>query len=390
VKAIILTAGEGAHFRPLTVTRPKGMSLVAGRPILHHTVEALVEAGIQDCTFVVGYKPERVRAFFGSGKPFGIEAHYVTQERPEGTGNALRLAVEHLRPKDETLVLFGDNRYTADLIRTVLAIHGDVVLGTSASDPKRNGLLVAKSGRLVRYEYPSGSDHGLVNTGLMKFTPRFFDHLRAATGDPQLPTLLDTYVQAGHAVHVQVADQGWDEADEVWDLLRMNEHLLDDITFGTPPTYPGVRIEGYVTVGANTLIRPGAQIIGPVHIGSDCEIRENAVVGPYVSLRNSVHVGAGTEIRHSLVNNNVFIDSQCVVRFSILDDGTRLGPFDVLAEGASDAQDGQVPARRGAVIGPDARLGARVTVRPGSVLGEDSQVADGHIVGDLEARARAA
>jgi NDP-sugar pyrophosphorylase family protein len=178
LKAIILTAGEGAHFYPLTVNRPKGMNIVAGKPILQHTVEALVEAGVKECWFVVGYKPERLRAFFGNGSNFGVTAHYVEQPRPDGTGSAVRLAAEAMNASEETLVIFGDNHYTADLVRTVLRTKGDVILGTSHADPQRNGLLVAKAGKLVKYELPSTSERGLVNTGLMKFTPGFLSFLR--------------------------------------------------------------------------------------------------------------------------------------------------------------------------------------------------------------------
>ncbi|HEX9816951.1 MAG TPA: hypothetical protein VGB18_08215, partial [Candidatus Thermoplasmatota archaeon] len=89
----------------------------------------------------------------------------------------------------------------------------------------------------------------------------------------------------------------------------------------------------------------------------------------------------------SIVNNNVYIDSQSIVRFSVLDDGAHVGPFCVLAEGTVPTEDGQLPAHRGAIVGPDVRLGARVIVKPGSILGESSHVGDGLVVANLVARA---
>lgn len=390
MKAIILTAGEGAHFHPLTVTRPKGMSIVAGKPILQHTVEALAQVGVTDIWFVVGYKPERLRTFFGNGNNFGIKAHYVEQPSPLGTGAAVRLAAEALDPQTDTLVLFGDNRYGADLIRTVLETPGDVVLGTTESDPRRNGLIIAKSGKLADYEFPSESQRGLVNSGVMKFRPRFFQFLLQleAREAAQLPHVLAAYVKAGNEITVPTASHGWDEADTVWDLLRLNEHLLDAVQPSSHPAPEGVRVEGRVFIGAGTKIASGAQLIGPTYIGADCEIRENAIVGPYVSLRNNVHIGTNSEVRHSIVNNNVYVDSQTIVRFSVLDDGARIGPFSVLAEGAiSGTEPGQLPSQHGVIVGPDVRLGARVIVKPGSILGESSNVGDGVVVATLAARA---
>ncbi len=366
------------------------MSIVAGKPLLQHTVEALVEAGVKECWFVVGYKPERLRAFFGNGSNFGITARYVEQKRPEGTAAAVRLAAEEMQPTEETLVIFGDNHYTADLIRSVASVKGDVIMGTSNADPRRNGLVVAKAGKLVKYELPSTSERGLVNTGLMKFTPAFFAYIRGlpAATSAQLPHALESFAAVGNAVRVMTADEGWDEADTVWDLLRMNERLLGEQAAPKGVVIPGVRIEGAVTIGPNSRIQPGAHLIGPIHIGSDCEIRENAIVGPFVSIRNSVHVGTNSEVRHSIINNNVFIDSQSVIRFSILDDGVRIGAFAVVAEGDITDSPGALPTRHGSVLGPDARIGTRVTVKPGSIVGEESVVGDGLVVGMLEARAK--
>jgi acetyltransferase-like isoleucine patch superfamily enzyme len=84
----------------------------------------------------------------------------------------------------------------------------------------------------------------------------------------------------------------------------------------------------------------------------------------------------------------VFIDSQTVIRFSILDDGVRVGPFAAIAEGPIAGGNGGLPTRRGSVIGADVQIGARSTVKPGSILGAESFVGDGIVVGELEAGAK--
>lgn len=387
MKAIVLAAGEASHFYPLTVHRPKGMTIVAGKPLLQHTVEALTAAGVKEISFVIGSKTESLRAFFGSGANFGVDVRYVPQERPDGTGAAVRRALEDQRPGSETLVVFGDNRYEPDIFRRVLSVKGDVVMATSAANPARQGCMVARAGRLVDYEFPAKSARGLVNTGAMKFTPGFFDHLLDASPAEaaQLPDALRSYVSAGRAVQVLTTESGWEGMETVWDLLRLNEHMLAGFEPPKVQPLPGVTVDGPVVIGSKVRIAPGARLLGPLHIGNDCEIRENAVIGPNVSLRNNVHVGSHTEIRNSIVNNNVFVDSQCVVRFSILDDGTRIGAFGVIAEGETESPVSDAPALVGSVIGPDSRLGNRVTVRPGSIVGQECVVSDHALVGSLAA-----
>ena len=48
MKAIILCAGEGSRMRPLTLTKPKTMLPVAGKPIMQYNIESLRENDIKD------------------------------------------------------------------------------------------------------------------------------------------------------------------------------------------------------------------------------------------------------------------------------------------------------------------------------------------------------
>ena len=56
MKAIILSAGEGTRMRPLTLTKPKTMLPVAGKPIIQYNIEALRDCGVKDILLIVGYK----------------------------------------------------------------------------------------------------------------------------------------------------------------------------------------------------------------------------------------------------------------------------------------------------------------------------------------------
>ena len=89
MKAIILSAGEGSRMRPLTLTKPKTMLPVAGKPIIQYNIESLRNNGITDILLIVRYKEEMVRDYFGDGSDFGVNITYKTQKDFLGTANAI-------------------------------------------------------------------------------------------------------------------------------------------------------------------------------------------------------------------------------------------------------------------------------------------------------------
>ncbi|MFH1306530.1 MAG: sugar phosphate nucleotidyltransferase [Candidatus Micrarchaeota archaeon] len=77
-EAVVLAAGEGTRLRPLTYTRPKCMIQLAGKPILHHVLSNLKEAGVQKAVVIVKYKEEIIKEYF-SNADVGIEIEFITQ-----------------------------------------------------------------------------------------------------------------------------------------------------------------------------------------------------------------------------------------------------------------------------------------------------------------------
>ena len=88
MKAIILSAGEGSRMRPLTLTKPKTMLPVAGKPIIQYNIEFLRDVGIKDILLIVKYKEEMVRDYFQDGSDFGVNITYKTQKEFLGTASS--------------------------------------------------------------------------------------------------------------------------------------------------------------------------------------------------------------------------------------------------------------------------------------------------------------
>lgn len=60
--AMVLAAGIGKRMRPLTATRPKPLVRVDGRPLIDHSLDKLVEAGISRTVVNVHYLPGQIEA----------------------------------------------------------------------------------------------------------------------------------------------------------------------------------------------------------------------------------------------------------------------------------------------------------------------------------------
>src|SRR5947199_354032 len=104
--AVILAAGLGTRLRPHTLTTPKPLLPIRGRPILDWALGALPPA-VERVVVVVHYLRDQVENYLRSQDHF---RHWstVVQDPPRGTGDALRLCRDRLR-SDRFLALNGDD-----------------------------------------------------------------------------------------------------------------------------------------------------------------------------------------------------------------------------------------------------------------------------------------
>ena len=108
MKAMILAAGRGERMRPLTDHTPKPLLLVAGKPIIEHTIEQLVAAGFTELVINHAHLGAQIEAKLGDGQALGATIHYSPEgeqglETAGGIINALPLL-----GKEVFLVVNGD------------------------------------------------------------------------------------------------------------------------------------------------------------------------------------------------------------------------------------------------------------------------------------------
>src|SRR6202521_1935691 len=93
--AVIMAAGLGTRLRPHTLTTPKPLLPVQGRPILDWALGSL-PAAVNRVLVVVNYLAEQVEAYLGKQTHFA-QWETIRQDVPRGTGDAVRSCKERLR-----------------------------------------------------------------------------------------------------------------------------------------------------------------------------------------------------------------------------------------------------------------------------------------------------
>jgi NDP-sugar pyrophosphorylase family protein len=94
VEAIVMAAGEGRRLRPVTETWPKPLLPIDGRPVIATLLRELAAAGSKRVTVVTGHLAEPLEELIGDGAGYGVEATVVRQLRADGSGDAVRVALE--------------------------------------------------------------------------------------------------------------------------------------------------------------------------------------------------------------------------------------------------------------------------------------------------------
>jgi D-glycero-alpha-D-manno-heptose 1-phosphate guanylyltransferase len=116
LSAVILCGGLGTRLSPVVADRPKAMAPVGGRPFLAWLLLDLARAGITDVVLASGHLGGMIEAEFGDGRELGVRISHSQEDRPLGTGGAVRRAMASVGTRT-ALVLNGDSHCVTDYSR---------------------------------------------------------------------------------------------------------------------------------------------------------------------------------------------------------------------------------------------------------------------------------
>ena len=365
---LILAAGKATRFKS---EHSKMLHRLAGRLLGEYIVQAAQGAG-PDCLYMmIGHEREEVRKAFA--RPGLV---FIEQKEQLGTGHAVMMARPELEKcaSPTVVVLVGD----APLLRSQTLLRlverhrqaraAATILTTRLAHPNGYGRIVRAGGRVRRVveekvATPAQKRIREINSGIFCFSrTHLLEHLAELSAEnAQKEYLLTDLIEIFNRHHLKVAAFPVADSREVLGVndrleLAQIEKLLrrrkaealmrEGVTVLNPEaTY----IDPDVEAGQDTVIEPGASLLGQTRLGRDCHIQS------YCTITDSSLADRVTVLPCSVIAN------------SEIASGVTIGPFARL--------------RPGAVIEENARIGNFVEVKK-SRVGRGTKVQHMTYLGD--------
>ena len=398
LKAIILSAGEGSRMRPLTLTKPKTMLPVAGKPIIQYNIESLRDNGITDILLIVRYKEEIVRNYFGDGSDFGVNISYKTQKDFLGTANAISYGEDFI--DDSIIVLNGDIILDDEIIHEIIKKYNylspdTLMLLTEVEDPSAFGVVEIENGNIKsivekpkREEAPSN----LVNAGIYIFNKDIFDKIRkteiSERGEYEITDSVSLQIKDNKTVIGHKTSKDWIDVGRPWELIEVNEELIGKLKTEIKGTVEaGAVIHGEVFLDEGSVIKAGVYIEGNVYIGKNCDIGPNSYIRGNTYFGDNVHVGNAVEIKNSIIMENTNVSHLSYVGDSVIGSNCNIAAGTNIANLRFDnatiktkIKNQKIDSGRrklGAIIGDSVKTGINSSFSPGVKVGHNSTIGSG-------------
>lgn len=305
---IIPMAGIGKRMRPHSLSVPKPLIPVAGKPIVQRLVEGIAKSSIgksiDEIAFVVGnYGEEVEKELVKIAEKLGAKGSIFHQKEPLGTAHAVWCAAEAL--KGEVTIAFADTLFS---LNKSIAPDGDAAIFVhEVEDPSAFGVVVLNDNKKIIsfVEKPKKFISNLAIIGIYYFKD-------AAMLKAEIKHLLDNDITRSGEFQITDALQRMLDKGLVFTPEKVDEWL--DCGNKNATVYTNQRILEHLD--KNELIHPSAVIekavvIPPCFIGENAVVK-NAVIGPHVS------IGNGSVIEQAIITNSI-IQSNTVIKNNIID-----------------------------------------------------------------------
>lgn len=295
--AVVPVAGSGTRLRPHTYTYPKVLLRVGDKPILGHIVDKLINIGVRDIVFVIGYLGEKVKNYIRDNYSKKINPYFVVQENQLGLGHAVWLAIKDINTP--VLVILGDTIIDADMEKFLDYSVSKIGI-REVDDPKRFGIVKLKGDWIIdMIEKPDNPPTNLAIAGIYSFVNSSDLYLalddliknnKTTKGEYQLTDAIRIMIKNGHKIKA-ITVNGWYDCGKPQTLLATNKFILQ-------------------TKKLNYKIK-GSVIIPPVYISKKARII-SSIIGPYVSIADEV------EVENSIISSTIINDGAVIKNSNLI------------------------------------------------------------------------
>ena len=294
MKIIVPMAGRGSRLRPHTLTVPKPLVPVAGKPIVQRLVEditGVMDEPVEEIAFIIGDFGKAVeQQLLGIAESLGAKGHVFEQTEPLGTAHAILCAKECL--EGNVIVAFADTLFKADFI--IDKEQDGIIWVSQIDDPSAFGVVKLDDEGVITdfVEKPTEFVSDLAIIGIYYFNDGAY--LRS-----ELQYLIDNGIKEKGEYQITNALENMKSKGSKFVPGQVTEWL--DCGNKDATVYTNQRVLEFNK--SNKLIADSAKLINssviePCFIGENVEIR-NTIIGPHVS------VGDNSSIISSVISNSI-------------------------------------------------------------------------------------
>jgi glucose-1-phosphate thymidylyltransferase len=299
MRVIIPMAGRGTRLRPHTLTVPKPLMPIAGKPIVQRLVEDIAkmcQEPIEEIAFIIGDFGKAVEdQLLEIAHQVGSKGRIFYQDKALGTAHAIYCAADSLMGR--IVVAFADTLFRANFSLNLSPEQDGAIWVQAVKDPSAYGVVKLNAQNQITdfVEKPEAFVSNLAIIGIYYFKDgarlkkeiaHILENDIKDKGEYQLTTALENLRQAGQ-IFIPAQVEEWLDCGNKEAFVYANQRYLTYLTQGK----------------AQGLIADSAQIenstIAPqVFIGENVRI-SNSVIGNYVS------IGSGSVIENAIIHNSI-------------------------------------------------------------------------------------
>jgi len=297
MKIIVPMAGRGSRLRPHTLTIPKPLIPIAGKPIVHRLVEdiaGVIGQEIEEIAFIIheSFGKQVEKDLVAIAEKLGSKGTIYYQNEALGTAHAIMCAKESL--SGNVVIAYADTLFRADFALDTTA--DSVIWVKQVDDPSAFGVVqLNDKNEIVDFvEKPKDFVSDLAIIGIYYF--KSGETLRS-----ELQYLLDNNVVKGGEYQLTDALENMKQKGMRFVPGKVDEWMdcgNKNVTVETNSRMLGFLHQDGKTLISSTVKKDNSTIIEPCFIGENVVLK-NATIGPNVSL------GDGTVVENSTISNSL-------------------------------------------------------------------------------------
>ncbi len=312
MKIIVPMAGRGSRLRPHTLTVPKPLIPVAGKPIVHRLVSDIAKVlgePVEEIAFVLGdpafFGDDVVESLTELAEGLGAKASIYRQDQPLGTGHAIMCAKESL--SGPAVIAYADTLIRADFN---LDKEADSVIWVKQVDqPEAYGVVELNEKKQIveLVEKPKEFVSDLAVIGIYYFKD-------VAVLKNELQYVLDNNIIHGGEYQINDGIKRMMSNGKVFVTGQVDEWMdcgNKNVTVETNTRMLGFLKNDGEDLISNSVTQENSTVIEPCYLGEDVVLK-NATVGPNVS------IGNGTVIENATIKNSL-VQTKTIIKNANLD-----------------------------------------------------------------------